>query len=389
MAEVYGNAWCNIAATHAPDGRTGLFSSREPTKLLPTFLKAPDHNNSEPIDHLCVVLSRWHDNIDNAPLNQRCWVTQERFLSPRILHFARGEIFFECQRGRASESFFEGEPTAILSDGLDENGYALSTVARVSTIKASLQRAIKAWCWQVKRYSSGRLTKRTDKLIAISGIAKVFQGFFKGSEYLAGLWKHDLVKQLAWIRILGPFVPEAPSATYVAPSWSWAAVEGTCLPSWVSFNNPQPLVEVIDAKVQLESDNTFGQVRDGLIRLRCHLLKGRLDNGNYVVNTLDHIQLDTVEPVESFSFNPDLNLKLRSQDLELYCVPVTYEETPSGGLTRALVLEPTHTAKGQFRRVGVADNVRNRQAEILENTMSLGITEFEDFDGTQYIISIV
>jgi hypothetical protein len=39
MVEVFRNCWCNIAATHAPDRRTGLFASRDPTKLLPIFLK--------------------------------------------------------------------------------------------------------------------------------------------------------------------------------------------------------------------------------------------------------------------------------------------------------------------------------------------------------------
>jgi hypothetical protein len=70
-------------------------------------------------------------------------------------------------------------------------------------------------------------------------------------------------------------------------------------------------------------------------------------------------------------------------------VPVTYEEASSGDLTRALVLEPTPTANGQFRRVGVTRNFWRRQAEILNGTTSLGITEFEDFDGSQYAISII
>jgi hypothetical protein len=78
------------------------------------------------------------------------------------------------------------------------------------------------------------------------------------------------------------------------------------------------------------------------------------------------------------------------QASELYCVPVTYEEeTPSGGLIKALILEPTHTTKGQFRQVGVS-GIFKIQAEILKNTTSLAITEFEDFDGKEeYTISII
>ena len=74
----------------------------------------------------------------------------------------------------------------------------------------------------------------------------------------------------------------------------------------VSFNNPQTLIEIIDTKVELEGEDPFGQVSGGFIRLRCHLLKGRLDN--YVVTAEDSNKLDTVEPLESLSFNPDVNL---------------------------------------------------------------------------------
>jgi hypothetical protein len=234
MAEVYGNCWCNIAATQAPDGRSGLFSSRDPTKLQPIFLKLPEHNNPEPVDHLCVSSSRWHDNVDNAPLNQRAWVTQERFLSPRMLHIAGGEIFFECQVGRAPETFFEGEPTATIPRVFAENGYGPIASARSSVVKTNMKQAIIAWSWQVSRYSCWRLTKQTDKLVAISGIAKVFETFFKGNDYLAGLWKLDLVKQLAWSRILRPFSSGKQNPEYLAPSWSWASVGGSLNPSWWS-----------------------------------------------------------------------------------------------------------------------------------------------------------
>jgi hypothetical protein len=96
----------------------------------------------------------------------------------------------------------------------------------------------------------------------------------------------------------------------------------------VSFNNPQTLIEIIDTKVELEGEDPFGQVSGDFIRLRCYLLRGRLNN--YRVTALDIITLDTVEPLGCLVFFPDVNLKLGPQDLELYCVTVTYKETPDG-----------------------------------------------------------
>jgi hypothetical protein len=54
------------------------------------------------------------------------------------------------------------------------------------------------WLSLVLPYASCELTYRSDRFPALSGLAKSFQRAVK-DEYLAGLWRKDLLSGLSWI----------------------------------------------------------------------------------------------------------------------------------------------------------------------------------------------
>jgi hypothetical protein len=78
----------------------------------------------------------------------------------------------------------------------------------------------------MRSYSTTSLTHSTDKLIALSAIAKEYAVAI-GDEYVAGLWRRDLLRQLCWFRTWW-HIYEVESAEdslpYQAPSWSWASL---------------------------------------------------------------------------------------------------------------------------------------------------------------------
>jgi hypothetical protein len=82
------------------------------------------------------------------------------------------------------------------------------------------QGASALWSDLVEEYCKCNLTMATDRLIAFFGVARLFQSHVR-DQYLAGIWKSQLPKQLGWIA-------EIPNETrhrrYFAPSWSWAYV---------------------------------------------------------------------------------------------------------------------------------------------------------------------
>ena len=79
----------------------------------------------------------------------------------------------------------------------------------------------------MQAFSSCQLTRSSDKLPAIEGVAKAMS-HATGDEYCMGLWTSDLVEQLAWrvradITVLAPPRHQIP---YRAPSWAWPSVNG-------------------------------------------------------------------------------------------------------------------------------------------------------------------
>ncbi|RFN53395.1 het-domain-containing protein [Fusarium flagelliforme] len=75
------------------------------------------------------------------------------------------------------------------------------------------------WRELVIDYSTRNLTKPSDKLPALAGLANKFQRVI-GSSYLAGLWLKNLREDLAW-HAYGD--EESPGRVRKGPSWTWAA----------------------------------------------------------------------------------------------------------------------------------------------------------------------
>ncbi|EDN99560.1 hypothetical protein SS1G_02414 [Sclerotinia sclerotiorum 1980 UF-70] len=142
---------------------------------------------SSKVLHLCrdipegVKDDTWDLSITNAPVSKRAWIVQERFLSPRILYFVEGELFWECAELCASESCPFGIPN------FEETSRSCSP----------LDNALRIWYNSVEIYTKANLTKASDKLVAISAIARELKPSMK-SRYFAGLWRDNLVPQLAW-----------------------------------------------------------------------------------------------------------------------------------------------------------------------------------------------
>jgi hypothetical protein len=99
MGEVYKYSYCNIAATAAGDGRSGCFLKTNPLLARACRIKVTDTcpRASLPVrTYKLVDPELWSASLLEAPLNEGTWVVQERFLVPRILHFGKDQLFWEC-----------------------------------------------------------------------------------------------------------------------------------------------------------------------------------------------------------------------------------------------------------------------------------------------------
>ncbi|TGO54854.1 hypothetical protein BCON_0101g00260 [Botryotinia convoluta] len=295
MSTVYKYSKCTITATAANDDTVGCFFDRDldigfatrvkflrnqiyflgasKQSIINSNLLLEDSRSTLPRGRYDIQGdSTWIREISNAPVNQRAWGFQERLLSPRVLHFSDRQLFWECAELQASESLPFGMPNYVeansktLSPCQSQGHYLTDLSIEIETLpqkRMRLKYASLIWSSAVITYTKGRLTKGSDKLVAISAIARELQLSMR-FRYLAGLWEVDLVSQLAWYTCEASY----PSMMYRAPSWSWASVDGAVMfPVLSDPDSHNLLIKILKVLTDLVGEDEFGQVKGGRLKL--------------------------------------------------------------------------------------------------------------------------
>ncbi|KAH6622066.1 heterokaryon incompatibility protein-domain-containing protein [Boeremia exigua] len=200
MAGVYSNALITIAARSAgtsDDGLRHFVKDRFRNILVPsTGLYVREYERE-------LGLKSFHqEDKDLFPLMTRAWVFQERHLSPRTLGFDIYQLVWQCQRSCRIE---EGPVLA-------HKGY----------LQTEPEDLTSTWHEIVEAYSKLQITHESDRLPALSALAKKMGDFRGDDTYLAGLWTKTLLRDLQW----QAFSPYQQRCNANAPSWSWASVTG-------------------------------------------------------------------------------------------------------------------------------------------------------------------
>jgi hypothetical protein len=262
MADTYQNASLVIAASAATDGILVPRSTRSINSCVfqdvetsvEVFVSPQVHHNEE------VLAGRNRQE----PLSMRAWTMQERMLARRFLSFTTAEVQWECQ----SHSVCECSSRDDVSVGrLDRHAYDLKNI-----LGGDDRSVYSWWGFIVRMYSVRKLTVASDKLPAISAVARRFHTRL-ASQYLAGLWRGNLLNGLIWrqYRDEGPILDRIPS-DYRAPSWSWASIDSECFTPILEYREQEmqgtAISTVIDVQCVPATTDQFGQVRCGFVTLR-------------------------------------------------------------------------------------------------------------------------
>ena len=136
------------------------------------------------------------------------------------------------------------------------------------------------WYSAVDEYSIRRLTFPSDKLPAMAGIASRVQAITH-DDYLAGHWRRDMERSLFWETFTKDlYDPPARVASYRAPSWSWASIDGRM--NWPSCHLPRgrvipPPIQIVDVSTRIDGKNPFGSVSDAKLTIKAHCVKAFWD----------------------------------------------------------------------------------------------------------------
>lgn len=216
MTDVYSNATLTIIAAHAANPTDGLFINRDPVALMPPFIRCSWISDNPRQLYIPVDSIMWWMGVDYCRLSERAWTVQERFLSPRRLYFSKQQIFYACAAGKACEAFPAGKTPYQM--GRMYGGSSLFSDRKVSPREI--------WSSVAGDYACAALSKDTDKIIALSGVAEKMQHQLK-DEYVVGLWRSNLVHELLWRHSGSGGERYRPGPGRIAPTWSWMSVSGS------------------------------------------------------------------------------------------------------------------------------------------------------------------
>ncbi|KAK6434741.1 hypothetical protein LTR95_009069 [Oleoguttula sp. CCFEE 5521] len=271
MSHIYAQSLLNIAATSAVDGSGGLFRVKDMDLIAPCVIKAT-WSGHRAGSYMCIDQSAWQRRIESAPLNKRAWVFQERLLSARTVHFARDMVWWECRQQRACQAY----------PGYDRmlaHRRPLATCRLLVNLDSNnMSGARLGWNDMLHNYARMEITKQSDRLIAIAGVASFFCKALSLSDedYVAGLWKRTLAEDLLWRVHHGGRHTSREQCTGQFPSWTWAKVN-----DYITLHTSkadQRILTHIKAVNVSSSGGAFGATATGHITLSGELVEVRLSN---------------------------------------------------------------------------------------------------------------
>lgn len=277
----YESSQMNRVFQHAFVTLCGLSSSscHEPFLQRAPRITIPFQSSLQPqvTGYLSVRLSSYiTDNVDSrkgyrfdrlkSEWARRAWIYQEEKLSTRLLLFGATKMHFRCGTHQWSEG--DGKLSRLDSS-------LISLHHRETGIKQGKYPAsslYEDWNMLVDDYSLRETTYETDRLPAISGLARLV-GETLGDRYLAGLWKGDISNGLAWFSTpdsysLQNHLESIRAREYLAPSWSWASYEGAGVYTESLGWKTVPDYTLLDVDVKPDLQNPFGRVHGGYMRIR-------------------------------------------------------------------------------------------------------------------------
>lgn len=341
MADVYRNSYITLCASASADDSSGCFPRRQqhmvfegdlgeiydpqserlirfawakvPTKTsggqpsVVTLRKGwmPSSRKAKPNIYLEDAYQESKDPLMNEPLSSRSWCLQERWLSPRKLHFGKMQVYFECvldflaEDGSRYESFRHCNLALLVA--LEKRSSSLDGIPKdsgVSMVEGFFQHLPKVGRWAggwidlVQDFTSRKLTYETDKLPALAGLAR-YLAEKTGDAYLAGLWRNHLLEDLFWrvyLRQEDTYTPEGNGgmpgqpekygkelsklsipAQWRAPSWSWASLDTRVL--FLQLNFRHIVATIVASMTEPETADPYSTLKSGWLKIRVCLPK--------------------------------------------------------------------------------------------------------------------
>ncbi|KAH6974248.1 heterokaryon incompatibility protein-domain-containing protein [Ilyonectria sp. MPI-CAGE-AT-0026] len=290
MSNVYRDAYLVLGAAAGLSDAAGFLGARtfQDTIKLQTNPSTSLYLQLHPPESRRWTFDDRHapDLLAAEPLTGRAWCLQERYLPKRALQYGSHQMFWECERIRASE---DGDAVTQNGDylkSLSDTGAAKESVFHREDRKPYSENTNVKWVdWyqMLEDYTSRGITASTDKLPAVSGLASAIAKANGAEGYMAGIWQTGLLEGLVWCR-KAPEQMFDKSDEYVAPSWSWASVQGAVqfpIYNWHIPRAPwkarmadfEALAQYVSHTAELKDKDLYGRLERASLRIKAPLVK--------------------------------------------------------------------------------------------------------------------
>jgi hypothetical protein len=415
MKNIYSSSAVTIVAASAGDVHEGFLHPRnhsEPSHTIPVRVR-PGVFGTMSVNELDAA--GYDERLE--PVSRRAWTMQEQLLSQRTLTFTSYTMMWRCCAGTRNfgdSLYFPHDLDQGYNDGDEKYSLNLqSLLLSEREARSHKDKALSCWLRLVTAYSLRSASLECDKLNAVAGIASSpsFSGVL-GPQYFAGIWQHNLARQLTW-RTSGGYRTYFQKDTsirrpvqYRAPSWSWASIEGGVVWFNFSFDNedesaPEVVCEIAACSTAPKSAelNPFGEVLSAHLKLKAavrqawfspptksvYLLPAlfagdtTLILNNQAVDTFveaskrhindfaaRHPDVDISEDPEAVHGTDVRNMCGRHDETEdrdhvvVLCVAITLDRDRNDGV-EGLLLRPSEAGgnSNTFRRIGFFERGRN------------------------------
>jgi hypothetical protein len=232
---------------------------------------------------------------------------------------------------------------------------ALDMLQSLPTTLSQLERieCHQRWYELVSAYSRRAITHKKDRLIALSGLARTIQKSTK-MKYIAGLWKNTLALDLLWTPST---TPSSRPQEYIAPSWSWAAIDNEVVSLLTSYS--KAIGAGIKTSMHIEIYIEFLDISVAILGERTFDPASLIDAGYLKISGLTK-EISLLSP----EFSPTLIFDADEDTLDCICLLVYSEQDLSTNEAWwcGLVLRPVHDGPHDlYERCGVVHG--NRPAE--------------------------
>lgn len=263
MCDIYRCAYVTIIAASSWKVSEGFLHNRKkPVETLLPFLCPDGKLGTISVDEDDRPMS------SKEPVNRRAWCFQERLLSPRTLVYASHTLQYQCQTAMNEIGDIWNYLPSKEQGELRLPDTMVSCTPSRTLSSNDVEVVLTAWRSVLKDYTQRAVSNPSDRLVAISGIAQLFQRWWgDGNRYIAGLWERDLSTDLLWYRD-SPSYGSLVTGQFLAPSWSWAATIGCIVAGW-DKRVGNIIWEVQSCNAIPVSDNhPLGQVKGGRLIVR-------------------------------------------------------------------------------------------------------------------------